>query len=155
MDQEEVHSTHIWECRLQLHQNLFSWRDSLLLSCNFHCATLSGGSCVIWNRTLKGLVSSRDNFVKRELNGSNEIMAREVLEIIKVVNVVDFCFIVLTLLEMILDIETFYPSWVQVVHDDFGHSNFVPLVINLPVQYDHTIGSRKCVHVWKVFGREG
>ena len=82
-------------------------------------------------------------------------MAREVLEIIKVVNVVDFGLIILTLLEMILHIETFDPSWIQVVHDDFSHSDFVPLVVNLPVQYGHSISSRECIHIWKVFGRDG
>ena len=83
--------------------------------------------------------------------GPDEIMAGKVCEIIKVVYVIDFDLIVFTLLKMILYIETLDPNRVQVIHDDFCHTDSVPLVTRLPVKYNHSISSCESIHVWKVF----
>ena len=53
-------------------------------------------------------------------------MAIKIVQIIKVVNVVNHDFEVLAFLEVIGDLEVLHPLWCQVIHDNFGLADLPP-----------------------------
>jgi len=75
-------------------------------------------------------------------------VASEVVQIFLVIHVVDLDSKVLTLLKVILNVKALNPDWVQVVHDDLCHTDFLPLLANLLVKDNHAIGSRECIQIW-------
>lgn len=77
-------------------------------------------------------------------------MTREVVEIIFVIDIIDLNFKILSLLKMILHVKTLHPGWAQVVHDDFSHSDSLPLLTNLLVKHNHAIGSREGIQIGQV-----
>ncbi len=68
-----------------------------------------------------------------KLNFTNEVMTLKIQNVVKVVNIVNFNLELLTDFEIVLDIELFYPLWWQAVHNDFGHTQSLPLIANLLV----------------------
>lgn len=92
--------------------------------------------------------------MNRELKGTNEVMTLEVHWIFMVVYIIHFDFIVLSLFEVVLDIEGLHPGWAQVVHDNFSDAQTVPLVARLSIQDHHSISPGECVQVWKILAGE-
>ena len=74
-------------------------------------------------------------------------MTSQVVDVLLVINVVDFNLKVLTLLEMILHIKALNPLWVQVIHNDLSHAQFLPLVTNLLVKDNHAVSSCESVQI--------
>ena len=48
---------------------------------------------------------------------------------------------------MILDVEALDPGWIQVVHNDFSHTDASPLATNLLIEDNHTVSAGKCIHI--------
>ena len=61
-----------------------------------------------------------------KLERANHVVARVVLQVVEIVDVVDLDLVVFSLFEMILNVKGLDPLWVQVVHDDLGLSDLVP-----------------------------
>ena len=61
-----------------------------------------------------------------ELDGANQVVASIVAQVVLIVDIVDDNFVVLTLLEVVLNFEVFNPLGFQAVPDDFGPAEFFP-----------------------------
>ena len=92
--------------------------------------------------------------MKRKLHRANGVVASKVVQIVKVVNVVDLGLVVLPLLEVVLHVETLDPCRAQVVHDYFRHANLLPRFSYLSVEHDHAVCARERVQVRKILARE-
>ena len=57
-----------------------------------------------------------------KFESSDKIMVSKIVQVVKIINIIDFCFIVFTFFKMVLDIERLYPSRIKIVHNDFSHS---------------------------------
>ena len=87
----------------------------------------------------------------RKLDTASEVMPRQILHILLIVDIVHFHLEVLPLLKVILHVKALDPGWIQVVHDNLCHAQFLPLVTDLLVKDNHAISSRECVQIWKIF----
>ena len=77
-------------------------------------------------------------------------MSREMLKVIAVIDIVNYNFVVVSLLEVIWNIETLDPLWVQVVPDDLSSANLAPHVPLLLVEDHHAICVGEGVQVGEV-----
>ena len=68
----------------------------------------------------------------------------QVVEIIDVINVYLECF---SHFKVVLNVYLRDPLGIQVIHYDFSHSNFDPLVANLFKQHTHAISSCESIEV--------
>ena len=81
-------------------------------------------------------------------------MTGQVVDVFLIVDIIDLNLEVLALLEMILHIEALHPLRAQVIHNDFGHAQLLPLVANLLVEDDHTVSTRESVQVGQILAGE-
>ena len=70
-------------------------------------------------------------------------MATQIVDVVSVINIVHFCFELLTLLKVVLNIEALDPGWIKIVHDDLCESELLPRVANLLVEDDEAISARE------------
>ena len=154
MDQEEIHASAAGEASAHLHDDLLLAASLALLTRDLDSAALSSGACLVFERARKCLIPARDDLVDGELDRASEVVAGQVVDVFLVVDVVDLDFEVLALLEMILHIEALHPLWAQVIHNDFGHSQLLPLVADLFVKDDHTVSARESVQVGQILACE-
>lgn len=83
-----------------------------------------------------------------KVHSTNKIVLSEIVQIVSVVDVIDLNLIVFALFEMVLDIETFDPYRVEVIHDNFCPSYFMPRIAWLFIKYDNTVSARKSIQIW-------
>ena len=150
MDQEKVHSAHVWEAGRGFHDNFLSRCHLLLLSSDLNRTTLASSPFLVFDGPLKGLVSCSYNFVEGKIHCSHKVMVRKVVQVVEVVNVIYFYLIVVSLFEVVLNVETFDPYGIQVVHNDLSHAYLRPRVACLSVEYHHAVSARKSVEVGQV-----
>ena len=154
VDQEEIHTSAAGEASAHLHDDLLLAASLTLLSRDLDSATLSSGTCLVFERAHKCLIPARDDLVDGKLDRASEVVAGQVVDVFLVVDVVDLDLEVLALLEMILHIEALHPLGAQVIHNDFGHSQLLPLVADLFVKDDHAVSARESVQVGQVLAGE-
>ena len=147
MDQEKVHSAHVWEASRGFHDNLLSRCHLLLLSSDLDRTTLASSPFLVFDGPLKGLVSCSYNFVEGKIHCSHKVMVRKAVQVVEVVNVIYFYLVVVSLFEVVLNVKTFDPYGIQVVHNDLSHTNASPLATNLLIEDNHTVSARKCIHI--------
>lgn len=85
---------------------------------------------------------------------ANFVVASEVVEIVHVIDIVHLDLELLSLLEVILDVEGLNPDGVEVVHDDLGHADALPLVAHLLVEYHHAVCPGESVKIGQVLTGE-
>ena len=90
-----------------------------------------------------------------ELKLAGQVVPAEVIKIVKVVDVVNYDLVVLSLLKVIGHFKVLHPFRVQVVHDDLRLANFFPLRALFFKENAHTIGTSESVQVWQVAALEG
>lgn len=78
-------------------------------------------------------------------------MAFELLNIVKVIDVVNINLILLTNLEVVLHVKLLYPLRVEVVHDHLSEPNFLPGLARLLEEDCHSVSAREGIQVRKVF----
>ena len=77
-------------------------------------------------------------------------MVLEVVQVVEVINIIDFNLVSLTLLEVVLDIKSFNPVRVEAVHDDLGHAKTGPSVACFSEEHNHAVCARERVQVGQV-----
>ena len=154
MDQEEIHASIAGEFSAHLHDDLLLAASLALLPRDLDDTTLSSGTCLVFERARQCLVPARDDLVDGELDGAGEVVAGQVADVFLVIDVVDLDLKVLALLEVILHIEALYPLWAQVIHNDLGHAQSLPLVPDLLVKDNHAVSARERVQVGQVLAGE-
>ena len=145
MDEEEVLTTHAGESCAHLHLDFFFGSSGSLLTSDVDDATLASLTLLVLKRAGKSLVSTCDDLVDREFTGANMVVSSEVIQIVHVVNIVDFDLEVLSFLEVILHVEALNPGRRQVVHDHFSHAKPLPLGASLLIEDQQAIRPCKCV----------
>ena len=84
-------------------------------------------------------------------------MSIVIVEVVKVVNIVNSDFVVLSLLEVIGHFEVLDPLGVQVIHDDLRLANLFPKVSFFLEEDAHAISACERIQVWQIAAlkREG
>jgi hypothetical protein len=77
-------------------------------------------------------------------------MALKILQIVKVVHVINNYFVLLAHLKVVLHVELFDPLRAQVVHYHFRKAELGPLGANLLEEHAHSVRARECVEVGQV-----
>ena len=154
MDQEEVVSIVRVEFAMELEIHFFVILSLLLLAGDLDDAALSGWPLVALEGPGEGLVGGCDDLVQGKFNFSGKVVRLEVVWVVEVLDVVNDGLVVLTLLEVVLDLETLDPLWVHGVHDNLGLSELHPLVAALLVEHYHSVCSGERVQIWKVLASE-
>ena len=103
----------------------------------------------------KSLVGRSDDLMDRKLEFTGQIMPTEVMQVVEVVNVVNDDLVVLSFLEVVRYFEVLDPFGVEVVHDDFGHPDLLPLGSLSLEEHAHAIGPGKRIQVWQVAALKG
>ena len=75
------------------------------------------------------------------------IMALVIVQVIKVIDVIYVDLECFPHLKVVLHVNLRDPLWIQIIHYDFSHSDFNPLVANLFKQHTHAIGSCESIEV--------
>ena len=103
----------------------------------------------------KSLVGRSDDLMDRKLEFTGQIMPTEVMQVVEVVNVVNDDLVVLSFLEVVGHFEVLDPFGVEIVHDDFGHPDLLPLCAFSLEEHAHAIGPGKRIQVWQVAALKG
>jgi len=75
------------------------------------------------------------------------IMVLVIVQVIKVIHVIYVDLECFPHLKIVLNVDLRDPLRIQVIHYDFSHSDFLPLIANLFKQHTHTIGSCESIEV--------
>ena len=75
------------------------------------------------------------------------IMALVIVQVIKVIDVIYVDLECFSHLKVVLHVNLRNPLRIQVIHYDFSHSDFYPLVANLFKQHTHAIGSCESIEI--------
>ena len=86
------------------------------------------------------MVQASDNFSENELSRPDKVMILKIVEVLGVVNIVNFELQSLLLLKQIVDWYRSHPSWIQGVGNNFGLTDSLPLITRLNIQYQKWIG---------------
>lgn len=151
VDEEEVVSTCGRKGGLRLHEHLFLGAGGLLFSRDLDCTAGTGGPRAALQWLDQCLISACDHLVDGEFERSREIMVSKVLQVLEVVDIIDFNLVVLSLLKVVLDVEGLDPGRAEVVHDDFGHADSEPLSSLLTVEDYHSVCAGESVQIGQVF----
>lgn len=82
-------------------------------------------------------------------------MESQIVQIGQVIDVIDLNLKAFTLFKVILDIEALDPCRTEIVTDDLGQAELVPLRASLAVEHYHAVGACESVQVWKILAAEG
>ena len=148
VDQEEVVSIVRVELAVELEVHLLVVLSLLLLAGDFDDTALSCRPLVTLKGPGEGLVGCCDDLVEGKFNLSGKIVRLEVVWIIEVLDVVNDGLVVLTLLKVVVYLETFDPLWIKIIHDYFGLAKLLPYIARLLVKDYHTICPRESIQVW-------
>jgi len=77
-----------------------------------------------------------------------------IVQIVKVVNIVNHDLVVFSFLEMVGDLEVLDPLGSQIIHDHLSLTDLFPHVALFLVEYTHAIGTRESVQVRQVLTLE-
>jgi len=147
VDQEEVHTGIVRERSAHLEIYLLLRAHLTLFSSDLDDTTLSSWASLVINGAREGLVSTSDHLVDGEFERANEVVTGKVVEVVHVIDVVNLDLELFAALKVVLDIEALHPSGSQVVHDDFGHANALPLSAYLFGEDQHSVCASKRVEV--------
>jgi len=90
-----------------------------------------GISLLLADRLDKDLVLGSHDLMEGEFKLANKIMFIPGFEVLEIINIVNNYFKKLLLLKFIWHIEALHPLGVEVIHDDFSHSNHLPHIASL------------------------
>jgi hypothetical protein len=144
-DQKIIQTGLTVELCSRLHNKFNLLSPFTFFSSNPNEATFPQSPFFVNQGTLQCLVPHRHYLMKGELQTPNEIMMLIVIQIGKVVHVIDQHFIHLTHLKIVLNIKLLHPLRWQTVHDHFSASDSLPLSTLLVVKHCHSIRSSKCI----------
>mmetsp|Transcript_18612 Transcript_18612/g.25081 ORF Transcript_18612/g.25081 Transcript_18612/m.25081 type:complete len:214 (+) Transcript_18612:1422-2063(+) len=155
MNEEEVVAVARRELTTEIEVDFLIVQSLLFISNDFDSAALTGGTLSAIEALLKGVVGRRDNLMDGELNSADQVVALEIVQIVEVVDIVNDDTIILALLEMVGHFEVLNPLGVQVVHDDFGLTDFAPHIAFLFKQDAHAIRASEGIQVRQIIALEG
>jgi len=135
--------TFYWQFKDRYHQNLLL--TFIILNLLFSNYFNNSISFLFVNLFNVNLIFSGDNFVQIEFNFTNEIMFFKVIDILKIVNIINYSFKKLLFFKFVVQIERFDPFRIQAVHYDFSVSNEIPASSFFLVEEQNSISPCECI----------
>lgn len=113
--------------------------------------TARSGMLHVVERFCHLLVNSRHDLMQSELQLTDKVMSREVLEVFVIVAVEDLDFEPLLLLKVEINSDLGDPLRIKVVIYDLGLSDLLPHITGLPEEDAERITLGESVHIYKLF----
>ena len=85
--------------------------------------------------------------MKGELNSSDIVVSFKLLDVVKVINIINVNLVLLTNFEVVLDVKLLDPLGRKVIHDNLGVAKLSPGFTVLFEEHCHSVGTSKSIQV--------